>query len=225
MSFRNVLIVYAHPEPQSMNGTLFTTAVATFEALGHRVKTSNLNELGFNPVSGRHNFTSLRETTFFKQQAEEMYASEVGGFAADIERELQKVEWCDLMIWQFPLWWFSVPGILKGWVDRVFVMGRAYGNGKIYETGVFRGKKALLSLTTGGTAESYQPDGTNGDLSGILRPLHRGVLEFTGFSVLSPHVVYGPARQSEQEINALVANYETRLRMIWEEPPLVVGRY
>jgi NAD(P)H dehydrogenase (quinone) len=35
---------------------------------------------------------------------------------------MQKIEWCDLMIWQFPLWWFSVPAILKGWFDRVFAM-------------------------------------------------------------------------------------------------------
>lgn len=54
------------------------------------------------------------------------------------------------MIWQFPLWWFSVPGILKGWVDKVFAMGRTYGGGRIYEKGVFQGKKAMLSLTTGG---------------------------------------------------------------------------
>jgi Flavodoxin-like fold len=31
------------------------------------------------------------------------------------------------MIWQFPLWWFGLPSILKGWVDRVFAMGRTYG--------------------------------------------------------------------------------------------------
>src|SRR5579864_3621873 len=37
----------------------------------------------------------------------------------DVETEIEKIEWCDLMSWQFPLWWFELPGILKGWVDRV----------------------------------------------------------------------------------------------------------
>jgi NAD(P)H dehydrogenase (quinone) len=45
------------------------------------------------------------------------------------------------MIWQFPLWWYSVPAIVKGWVDRVFAIGRAYGQGQMYETEFSKGKK------------------------------------------------------------------------------------
>jgi NAD(P)H dehydrogenase (quinone) len=51
----------------------------------------------------------------------------------------------------------------------------------------------MLSLTTGGPQEAYQPDGFNGDIHAILRPIHRGMLEFTGFSVLQPQIVYTPA--------------------------------
>jgi NAD(P)H dehydrogenase (quinone) len=47
------------------------------------------------------------------------------------------------------LWWFGLAAALKGWVDRVFAMGRTNGGGDIYEAGVSRGKRALLSLTTG----------------------------------------------------------------------------
>ena len=64
------------------------------------------------------------------------------GFSKEIESEIEKMEWCDLMIWQFPLWWFGLPAILKGWVDRVFVMGRTYGNGRYYQAGVFFGENA-----------------------------------------------------------------------------------
>ncbi|WP_315823351.1 NAD(P)H-dependent oxidoreductase [Paraflavitalea speifideaquila] len=67
--------------------------------------------MGINPVSGSQNCTRLRNTTFFKQQLEELHATETGSFAADVEAEGLKVEWCDLMIWQFPLWWFTMPGI------------------------------------------------------------------------------------------------------------------
>ena len=94
------------------------------------------------------------------------------------------------MIWQFPLWWFSVPGILKGWVDKVFAFNRVYGRGRFYEKGLFRGKRALLSLTTGGSGEAaYQPGGFNGDINGVLRPIQRGMLEFVGFDVLKPQIV------------------------------------
>lgn len=221
----NVFLVFAHPEPQSFNGALVRTAVAALEAAGHAVQVSDLYALSFAPVSGRHNFTTTHDAAFFKQQAEELYATAHDGFAADIEVELQKLAWCDVMIWQFPLWWFSVPAVLKGWVDRVFAMGRAYGQGQLYENGPFRGKRALLSLTTGGGAADYRAGGLQGDLAGILRPLHRGVLQFTGFTVLPPHVVYGPARQSPPERQAALNAWATRVPGLADESPLEVGAY
>jgi NAD(P)H dehydrogenase (quinone) len=220
-----ILILLAHPETQSMNGAMFRTAIQALEAAGHEVKTSDLYAMRFNPVSDSQNFTRLQNTTFFKQQLEELHATETGSFAEDIEAEQQKVEWCDLMIWQFPLWWFTMPGILKGWVDRVFAMGRFYGGGKIYEKGVFTGKKALLSLTTGGAENAYEENGLHGDMHNILKPIHRGIFGFTGFSVLQPQIVYGPARispeQREQELN----NWQNRLQQVFEEETLEVSAY
>lgn len=221
----NVLIVYAHPEPQSMNGAMFKAGITALEAAGHAVQTTDLYGIQFNPVSDRYNFTTVQNRDFFKQQLEEIYATEQHGFAPHIEAEQQKVEWCDLMIWQFPLWWFSVPAILKGWVDRVFAMGRTYGGGHFYEEGIFKGKKALLSLTTGGVPEAYVKGGFNGDLAGMLRPLHRGVLQFTGFTVLRPHVVYGPARITEEQRRQELADWQARLANIFDEPAFAVGAY
>jgi NAD(P)H dehydrogenase (quinone) len=221
----NIFIVYAHPEPKSFNGVLFHTAVDVLTKAGHQVQQSDLYTLQFNPVSDRSNFKNATDADFFKQQQEELYATETNGFAEVIDAEQQKLLSCDLMIWQFPLWWFSVPAILKGWVDRVFAMGRVYGQGKLYENGVFKGKKALLSLTTGGGAEHYLPDGFNGDLHGILKPIHRGIFEFTGFSVLEPHVVYGPARLTPEELEREIERWTQRLQNIANEPAITVGRY
>ena len=220
-----VLIVHAHPEPQSFSGSLFTTAVETLRATGNTVQVSDLYSMKFDPISDRRNFTSEKDPQYFKQQIEEMYASETGGFSPDLLTEMEKVEWCDLMIWQFPLWWFSVPAILKGWYDRVFAMGRFYGKSHIYETGVMKGKKALLSLTTGGACEHYTADGFNGDIHGILRPIQRGMLEFTGFSVLAPQVFYSPAHKSQDERVTEMASYCNRLKQIDSENPVTVGRY
>ncbi|MDF2189161.1 NAD(P)H-dependent oxidoreductase [Paraflavitalea sp. CAU 1676] len=220
-----VLIILAHPEPQSMNSALFNTAVETLRAAGHTVKTSNLYAMRFNPVSDSANFIQRENPAFFKQQLEELHATATQGFAPDIDSEQQKVEWCDLMIWQFPLWWFSLPGILKGWVDRVFAMGRFYGKDKLYEQGVFAGKKALLSLTTGGDAGAYEKGGFNGDMYNMLKPVHRGIFGFTGFTVLDPHVVYGPARLAPAEQEAALTQWSRRLQSIFEETPLKVGTY
>jgi NAD(P)H dehydrogenase (quinone) len=218
-------VVLAHPEPKSFNAAMFQTAVETLRDAGYEVLASDLYRAPFDPVSDRRNFTSTKDPDYFKQQIEEMHATEVGGFAPDIEAELKKMEACDLMIWQFPLWWFGLPAILKGWVDRVLAMGRTYGGGRIYETGVFRGKRALLALTTGGPAEAYVKDGFNGDISGILRPIHRGMLEFTGFDVLAPQIVYGPVRRTEEQLQKELEGYAKRLRAIEEEAPIDVGRY
>jgi NAD(P)H dehydrogenase (quinone) len=220
-----ILIVLAHPEHQSFNGAMFRTAVETLSKEGHEVKTSDLHAMAFDPVSGRHNFLAAKDSDYFKQQIEEMHATETYGFAEDIETEIQKLEWCDLMIWQFPLWWFGLPGILKGWVDRVFAMGRTYGGDRIYANGVFKGKRALLSLTTGGPVPAYLKGGFNGDIHAILRPVQRGMLQFVGFEVLAPQIAYGPARLQQAQRFELLAAYAERLKTVAGEPPYDVGIY
>ena len=221
----NVLIVYAHAEPKSFNGALFQTAQDTLRATAHAVTVSDLYGMKFDPVSDRRNFSSVKNPECFKQQLEEMHAAEVGGFAPDVEAELRKLEACDLMLWQFPLWWFGLPGILKGWVDRVFAMGRTYGGERFYENGVFKGKRALLSLTTGGPAAVYQRGGWNGDIHAILRPVQRGILRFTGWDVLAPHIVYAPVRLAEEQRQTSLNAWAARLRGIESERPIDVGEY
>jgi NAD(P)H dehydrogenase (quinone) len=221
----NTFIVFAHPEPKSFNGALFESAAHVLAAAGHTVVTSDLYRMGFNPVSDRRNFTTVKEPEFLKLQIEETHASEHDGFAPEIEAEIRKIEACDLMILQFPLWWFGLPAILKGWVDRVLAMGRTYGYGNIYATGKFRGKRALLSLTTGGPAEAYRQGGFNGDIDAILRPIQRGILQFVGFDVLAPQIHFAPVRASEAQRETWLANYARRLSSISGEAPIKVGHY
>jgi len=220
-----VFIVYAHAEPKSFNGALFQAAQDTLRAAGHAVTISDLYAMKFDPVSDRRNFITVKNADFFKQQIEEMHATEVSGFAPDVEAELSKMEACDLMIWQFPLWWFGLPGILKGWADRVFAMGRTYGGERFYENGVFKDKRALLSLTSGGTEAVYQQGGWNGNIQAILRPIQRGILRFTGWQVLAPNIVYAPVRVTVEERQASLKSWAARLRAIESEQPIDVGEY
>ena len=231
-----VFIVHAHHEPRSFNGALTEVAQRVLTSDGHEVRISDLYAMKFDPVSDRRNFTSVKNPDYLKQQMEEMHASEVNGFAPDIQREMEKVQWCDLMIWQFPLWWFSVPAILKGWVDRVFAMGRAYGQGRAYEKGIFGGKRAMLSITTGGAGEAFvekcdplrvfqEGHGFHGDIYGILRPIQRGILRFTGFDVLRPHIVYGPVRLTDEQRRQCLNAYAARLRGLAGESSIEVGHY
>lgn len=221
----NILIVHAHPEPRSFNGAMTRVAVETLTEAGHNVTVSDLYAMQWNPVSSRANFTTTADPDYLKLQTEEMLATEQDGFAVDIATELRKLEAADLMIWQFPLWWFGLPAILKGWVDRVFAMGRTYGGGHIYDTGRFRGRRALLSFTTGGPEPAYQKGGYNGDIDAILRPIQRGMLQFLGFSVLAGQPVFGPARMEETQRTQALSDWAQRLRGIESETAIDVGPY
>ncbi len=218
-------LVYCHPEEKSFNSAMRDTAIRVLCVLGHEVQVSDLYAMAFDPVSDRRNFTSVKDAAYFKQQIEEMYATEVDGFVPEIAAEQEKLAWCDMMIWQFPLTWFHLPAVLKGWFDRVLAMGKTYGNGRLYENGVYRGKRAMLSLTTGGPEVAYRVGGFNGDIMGILRPIHRGMLEFTGFSVLAPHIVYGPAHLDDQQRQEALAGYTARLTNLAQERPIEIGAY
>ena len=215
-----VFVVLDHPEEKSFNGALFEAAVEAFSGGGHEVKTSDLYRMGFNPVSDRRNFKSAKDPDYFKQQVEETYASQNNSFANDVEAELQKLEWCDLLILQFPLWWFSLPAIMKGWVDKVFVADRVYGRGKWYDEGAFKGKKAMLALTTGGGPVSYGEVGLHGYMDNILYPINHGILRFVGFDVLPSFISWSPAHISAEEREEEINRYRETLSYIGQLTPI-----
>lgn len=215
-----VFIVHAHPEPQSFNDALTRHAQAVLAAAGHEVIVSDLYAMQFNPVSNRHNFTTAKDDQYFRPQTEELYATEVNGFAPDIQAELDKLAWCEVLIFQFPLWWFGLPAILKGWVDRVFAMGRTYGGGKWYDQGVFQGKRALISVTTGGGETIYSPTGLNGDIQTILFPINHGMFRFVGFDVLPPFIAWSVNRVGETGRQDYLDAYQQRLLSLQTTEPL-----
>jgi NAD(P)H dehydrogenase (quinone) len=216
-----VFIVHAHHEPKSFNAALTREAVSALALAGHEVQVSDLYAMGFDPVSDRRNFRTVLDPEVFKQQSEEAHAARNDGFAPDLQAEMDKLFWCDALILQFPLWWFGLPAILKGWVDRVFASGgRIYGGGKWYDRGVFAGKLAMCSVTVGGPAPMYSGRGLNGPLEALLFPVNHGMLYFTGFTVLEPFVVHAPARMSQAERARHIARYHTRVQNLASAPRL-----
>ena len=69
---------------------------------------------------------------YFDYQLETAQAVKRGTISEDIKEELRKLEEADLVILQFPMYWFSFPAILKGWIDRVFVYDHVYGGERGY---------------------------------------------------------------------------------------------
>lgn len=215
------LIVHAHPEAKSFNGAMTRAAASALTAAGHDVEVSDLYAMHFNPVSGRSNFVTTYDEEYFRQQAEEAHAARHDGFAADVEREMDKLFRCDALILQFPLWWFGLPAILKGWVDRVFASGgRIYGGGKWYDCGVFAGKRAMCAVTIGGLPPIYSEHGLNGPIASILFPINHGILYFTGFTVVEPFLVHAPARISSEQRAAHLDSYRQRVLRLFSSPTI-----
>jgi NAD(P)H dehydrogenase (quinone) len=80
---------------------------------------------------------------------EESYASQAGGYCAELQAEMDELAWCSALVFQFPLWWLGMPAIVRGGIDRVFAVAQAYGGGTWFDRGWLAGKRALCSITVG----------------------------------------------------------------------------
>lgn len=206
------LIVYAHPEPTSMNGALKEAAVQALLAAGWEVEVSDLHAQNFRAVAGWDDFTQPVSPERLGYAHEQRHANAGGHYAPDILAEQEKIRQADLIIFQFPLWWYAVPAILKGWADRVLANGFAFDDKHMFETGLLRGKHAMLSFTTGGTAEELLADRKHtGTIDEFMRPFAGGVLKFTGMNVLLPFVAYAPASLDERGRRTQIKKYEDRV--------------
>ncbi|CAI2446412.1 NAD(P)H-dependent oxidoreductase [Serratia liquefaciens] len=200
----NVLIVYAHPEPQSLNGSLKDFSVQRLEAAGHEVQVSDLYAMQWKATLDANDSTA-QPGDRFNPSLDSQQAFAQGLQSKDIELEQEKLLWADTVILQFPLWWFSMPAILKGWVERVYAYGFAYGVGEHsdvrwgdrYGEGTLAGKRAMLIVTTGGWESHYAQRGINGPIDDILFPIQHGILHYPGFEVLPPFVLYRTGRVDE----------------------------
>jgi NAD(P)H dehydrogenase (quinone) len=216
----NVLLVHADAEPRSFVSALKDAFAARLAACGHQVMTSDLYAMGFNPVSGRHNFSTVASAVLYRQQDEELFATEHAGFVPELALEMEKVERADVLVLSFPVWWFGLPAILKGWVDRVIAAGRIYGGPLLYENGIGRGRRALIVATTGGPAAAYSKWGVNPPLSAVLLPIHHGIFWFLGYDPLPPFVVHAPRLMTDLQRQLALRDVEVRAERIEADAPL-----
>ncbi len=193
----NVLWVLAHPEPRSLNGYLATEGQRALRAEGHQVEESDLYAMNWNPTVDTAGYAH-RPAERFQVAAAADRAYKNGTQSADIRAEQEKITRADAIVIQFPMWWFGMPAILKGWFDRVWHQGFAYGlrgpNGEWigYGDGFLAGKRAMAVVTMGGSAWSYGERGIHGAVDDLLFPLQHGTLFYAGAGVLPPVLIPGP---------------------------------
>jgi NAD(P)H dehydrogenase (quinone) len=211
------LVVHAHPEPSSFSSSQARLAARILGEAGYCVDLLDLYAEGWAPVLDRDGFPAVDGA--FKPQAEQLRAVEGGTLDVRLRAHLDRLLAADLLVLSFPLWWFSMPAILKGWIDRVFVMGGVFGGDHgLFDEAALAGRRAVLLLTTGGARESFDPGGAYGSMDDFLFHIHRGMLEFVGYRVLDPVITHAPARLAEPDRVAALDTVRESLAFIGAAP-------
>jgi putative NADPH-quinone reductase len=120
-----ILLIYCHPRPDSFSAALRDAAAAGLAAAGHTVALRDLYAEGFDPV-----LSAQQRGAYFDE------ADNASGLADHVTALRQ----AEALVLVYPTWWFGMPAMLKGWLDRVWLPGVAFRLG---------GPKALLPLLTG----------------------------------------------------------------------------
>ncbi|KAG0670336.1 hypothetical protein C6P45_002469 [Maudiozyma exigua] len=222
-----VLFVIAHPDKNSFNHSLLDAAVKRLESQGNEVKVSDLYAMTFKAIVDADDFLNHEEGTRLKVGEASFAATESHQLTDDVVAEQEKLKWADTVIFQFPIWWSSMPAMMKGWFDRVFSSGFGYNYGIRTDTrygdrfgeGVMEGKRAFIITTIGSSKEQYSERGISGSINDILFPINHNTLFYAGFSVLPPIVTFrADSRREEVYVNAEKAVLERMDNLATVEP-------
>jgi NAD(P)H dehydrogenase (quinone) len=151
--------------------------------------------------------------------------NEEAGFAEDIKSEIAKIRKADLIIFEFPLWWGSVPAIMKGWFDKVFALGVVWDGDHRYETGLLGGKQTLVITSTGDNAELYSSTGIHrATVEQHLFPLLHSTLAHAGLDVIKPYIATGMTIASDNDRQQYLDNLQLYLQDVVDRPTLLYKR-
>ncbi|MBO6639061.1 MAG: NAD(P)H-dependent oxidoreductase [Roseitalea sp.] len=188
------LIVHAHPEPRSFVAAMRDVAAEALGDSGYEVVVSDLYAEGFDPVAKPEDFLARADPDYLVYAKEQRHCLSADALCADIAREFERLMSADLLVLTFPIFWFSAPAMLKGWIDRVFLSGAIYGGRRFYDRGALAGRRALVGAALGGREHMFGPGSVHGDLTVMLRHLLQGTLGYAGYDVVEPffahHVPY-----------------------------------
>jgi len=105
------LVVYCHPKPDSFTSAVRDVVLARLADAGAEVRISDLYVRGFDPALSADDLTC--------------YEDETRNCTA-VHRDVDDLRWCDTLIFVYPTWWYGLPAMLKGWLDRTMVPGVAF---------------------------------------------------------------------------------------------------
>ena len=128
-------------------------------------------------------------------------------YLIDIAAEQRLLASARLIVWQHPIHWYSMPPLMKLWLDDVLTFGWAYGPGG----NALRGKDLWLVATTGGPEESYRPDSYNRYFFDAFLPPYEQTAALCGLRFLPPLVLHGAHKTEAEGVAAHTSLYTQRL--------------
>jgi NAD(P)H dehydrogenase (quinone) len=131
----HVLSVFSHPHRNSFSGALLDSFVRGAADAGHTSEIADLYREDFNPVMSQRDL----------QQFDNVVMPD------DVLREQARVERSDALCFIFPIWWYSMPAMIKGWLDRVWSAGWAYQPAYTPEGSLLDSRPCTLLVPTGAT--------------------------------------------------------------------------
>ena len=188
----HVLTVFCHPDHDSFCGAVLDRFVAGAEAAGHEVEVADLYREGFDPVM------TLRDLQQF--DGIEM--------PPEILAEQARVEQCDALCLVFPLWWWSLPAILKGWLDRVWSAGWAYKWEQDPEGSLLRPRPCTLLVPAGASEKMMAGHDYDKKIEELWR---HGILDYCGVEPSVIHLLLDSVWNAEQRKEHLQTAYQAGL--------------
>jgi NAD(P)H dehydrogenase (quinone) len=167
----NILIVYAHPVSSSFNSQVLESVKAELLESGHQVKVADLYAEGFQCAMTADDFVQFEG----KPMPEE------------IREEQARVEWSDGLVFIFPIWWWSLPAILKGWIDRVMSYGWAWVDPNDPNSGYLKKRKILVLASAGASAEALAKREYD---KAFQTQFEVGICEYCGFKDVTMQFLY-----------------------------------
>jgi NAD(P)H dehydrogenase (quinone) len=187
---QNVLVVLANPKEKCFTRDACSIFCDEVTARGHIVVLRDLHGMNFNPVTS----------------ASDIRGNLTGNVAPDVAIEQGHVRRADVIALIHPIWWIDRPAILKGYIDRVFALGFAYGYGPGGVRGSLAGKRAVIITSSGSTQEHFDE---SGKMEAVRIAQDIGTMEFCDMEVMG-HLHFAPL--GSRSTPEMIETYKQRVR-------------
>jgi len=219
----NVLFVYVNQNTQSYGAALHNCALGFFSRRGDSCVISDLHASGFHPIAEKWDFkTSGGVHQNYMQEQRRVSGGGGEGFAEDIKDEIAKLRQADLVVFEFPFWWSSVPAMMKGYFDKVFALGTVWDSGHRYANGLLSGKQALVITTAGDSEEDYSAEGIHGaTIQQHMYPLLHSTLAQAGMDVHNIYAATGLTLATDEECQKKLEGLSVHLQQLIDSPSFI----